>query len=450
MSALEEEGGVIAPLRPHQHEMIAACYATWAGGARSVVLQAPPGFGKTHLLGHACAAEVARGRRVLILAGLDTITADTYARCQSYGLDVGLVHADRTTNVDAPILVASWHTLRARQLRPAADLVAIDEAHHTQSDTLRGILADYPLARLLGLTATPERGDGAPLGDLFEYLIPGPQPSWLIERGFLVPYDVLEPQAPEGTTADPVHAYFDHTEQTRCLVFTDRVDTARELAERFAEHGAPAAVLCADTPAEERQLQRAAMREGALRVLINVAVATEGFDLPCIETVILARNFGFVGTYLQAVGRGGRPSPETGKTRCLVLDCARNWRDHGLPDEPRLWQLSGQASVRTEKMLALAKCKQCGAVFPPQELCPRCGAFTKTEAEPVKRKLTRAETALRVSGLPQFEQDQRYLAKLRGVASSRMRMSPERARKWALEQFERSRKRKPAEREHAA
>lgn len=136
----------------------------------------------------------------------------------------------------------------------------------------------------------------------------------------------------------------------------------------------------------------------------GVGVFIEGFDCPPIETVILARAFGVAGSYLQAIGRGLRPSPATGKTRCTVLDLRGAVNLHGLPDEERRWSLDGKAVVRTEPLKALRRCAEGLAIFRPTPTCPRCGA--KAVAAPkVPRTLNRAEKLESFSAVSQPERD---------------------------------------------
>ena len=148
----------------------------------------------------------------------------------------------------------------------------------------------------------------------------------------------------------------------------------------------------------ERILQeniRRAVRErvtsGELRVLVGCSAFLEGFDLPAIETVILARALGTCSAYLQGVGRGLRPSLETGKDACTVIDLTGAAVVHGLPADERTWSLTGAAVQRSgDALVALARCASCFAVFHAGPAsCPRCGASTRGAT--VKRRATRIE-----------------------------------------------------------
>jgi DNA repair protein RadD len=335
------------------------------------------------------------------------------------------------------VQVCSLQTLHARpHERPAADLVIIDEAHRAVATSVRGVLRAYPSARILGLTATPARSDGRPLGDVFERLVEGPSTAWLIENGYLVPCDVIAPPAyvERGLFADPVEAYQRHAPRARAIVFAASVAHAESLAEKFTAAGVPAECITGETSRAVRRGVRDRITAGDLRVLVGVSVFLEGFDCPSIDCVILARGFGVTGAFLQAIGRGLRPSPETGKTKCTVIDLRGAVHLHGLPDEARSWSLTGEAVRRTEALAAVAHCRECLALFRPASRCPRCGARLGVVTR-LPRNLSRAEKLEKVSALPPSTRDLRYFAQLERVARVRLRLPPEAASRWALGKF---------------
>jgi superfamily II DNA or RNA helicase len=173
---------------------------------------------------------------------------------------------------------------------------------------------------------------------------------------------------------------------------------------------------------------------GEVRALVGVGVLIEGFDLPAVDTVILARAFSVTGAFLQAIGRGLRTSVGTQKERCTVLDLRGSVHLHGLPDEDRVWSLHGAASRRTEPLAALRRCAECFAIFRPAASCPRCGAPTGN-APTLPRVLKRAERLENLSALPQHERDRRYLAQLLRVARERIRLPIAAAERWATKRF---------------
>lgn len=423
-------------LRSYQERLVRDVGSAYASGARAVVMQLGTGGGKTATAAELIARAIRKGRRVLFLAHLDALVGDTRARLSAAGLRAGFVQAGRPTDVEAPIQVGSLATLHVRGDRPPADFLILDECHRAMAASVRGILDAYPTAKLLGLSATPQRSDGRPLGDVFDALVCGPSNAWLTEHGFLVPCDLLAPPAFSETALvdDPVRAYERHAAGTRAIVFAANVAHAQELAASFTSAGYAAATIIGETPREEREALRAAVVDGTVRVLVGVGVFVEGFDLPAIETVILARPFSVTGGFLQSIGRGLRPSKATGKTRCTVLDLRGCVHLHGLPDEDRVWSLTGAAVRRAEIGTPLRRCTECLAIFRPAAVCPRCGARAEAIAR-VPRVLTKAEKLEKWSALSAEERDERYLRRLRAVATTRMRMPAHRADEWARRQF---------------
>jgi DNA repair protein RadD len=428
-------------LRPDQVEIIDETRATFAAGHRVVVLQAPTGFGKTACASYMLGEAEKRGP-ALFLAHLDALIVDTAERLRNSGLRVGVIQADETPDPEARVQVCSIQTLVRRGIRPSARFLILDEGHRVMGPTVRQLLDGYPEARILLLTATPQRGDGQPLGDIATALISGPKPRELISAGRLVPPIVIGPPTveEEGVITSPVDAFLRQSPEGTAIVFCANVAHAKETAREFEAASIPAATIVGETPRRQRREIREKLSSGELRALVGVAVFLEGFDAPEIDTVILARSFGVTGSFLQAIGRGLRPAP--GKSRCLVLDLRGSVHLHGLPDEDRVWTLEGTASRRAEKLSALRRCSDCGAIFRPSSRCPLCQAEAKSAAK-IPRNLNRAERLQLLSGIPQAELDRRYLAKLEWVAVARRRLPDWKARSWALAQFEKTRGRKP-------
>ena len=423
-------------LRPYQQDLVQRVAVAFRRG-RAGVMQLPTGGGKTAVASAIIQRAIAKGRRVVFAAHLDTLVGDTHARLIAAGVHAGFVQAGRPSDPSATTQVASLATLHARGERPPADLIIVDECHRAACTTVREILESYPAAWILGLTATPQRGDGQPLGDIFGWMECGPSMRELVAAGYLVPADVLAPIVPtDALVTEPVEAYLAHCRGRRAIVFAANVHHAEWIAYGLTARGVPAAVVTGETPRAEREASRAALTDGALSALVSVNVFVEGWDCPRVDAVILAREFSVVGSFLQAIGRGLRPAP--GKTDCIVVDLRGSVNLHGLPDEDRTWSLTGQPK-RTEALAALRRCLKCAAIFRPARKCPRCGAVSDAKAEGAKlpRILDREERLERLSRLSPEDRDRRYLMSLVNVAIHRMRMPEHRAEQWAMRTFQR-------------
>lgn len=358
-------------LRPYQERAIEALRASYRSGHRAPVLVLPTGGGKTVIAAAIVAGARARGQRVLFLAHRAELLAQTAAKL---GDGVRVVQAERDDGPsDSPVVVASVQTLvtpRWADRLPPADLVIVDECHHAAAPTWAALARRYADARLLGLTATPQRGDGAPLGDVFDDLVVGASIRELTAEGHLVPCHVYVPAGGSVSSTrlacSPLDAYRRHGEGQRGVVFCSTVEQAAEVAGRFSADGTPAAVVHGGMADDRRADTLARFRAGELRVLTNVHVLTEGWDDPGCAVAILARSCDAACTYLQAVGRVLRPAP--GKDHAVLVDLAGVVEKHGLPDADRIYALTGKAITTAAQ--AIRQCAVCGAVF-ASAACPR-------------------------------------------------------------------------------
>lgn len=320
---------------------------------------------------------IERGNRVLFLAHRSELLDQTVRKLASAGIhDVRLIRAacDLGSPI-APVTVASVQTLTRWVGRmPKADLVVFDECHHVVAKTWQSIADSYATARILGLTATPQRADGKPLGDVFDSLVVGSTVKELTALGHLVECRTWAPFERLGTGKlgmTPIESYQRFAGTDRAVVFCTTLEHARLTEAEFLTagitcgvvHGGLAGVLRSDT------LKR--FESGELRVVINVYVLTEGWDQPLCSVAIIARNPMHAGTFLQMVGRVLRPAP--GKTHALLLDLAGSVHEHGLPSDDRTFTLDGKGITKSDRM-ALRQCPTCGGVFEcTGSTCAICG-----------------------------------------------------------------------------
>ena len=179
-------------LRIYQEKVIEDFNREVAAGKRRIIVVAATGSGKTIIAAAIIKVAVANRKRVLVLAHRREIIAQTSQKLQAHGIPHGIIQAGVSERPLENVQVASIQTLHARAVRsdrmqlPDVDVLIIDEAHHTPAASYRAIIDAYPDAILLGLTATPCRGDGRGLGRIFEVIIECPQVAELIEQGYLV------------------------------------------------------------------------------------------------------------------------------------------------------------------------------------------------------------------------------------------------------------------------
>ena len=325
-------------LRDYQTRAVEQVGAAYREGSRSVCLVAPTGAGKS-VLGMEVARRVIErspSRRVLWIAHRRELISQAQA------------HAE---NILGPLVdrfgVATVQGLAASGERPRADLMIFDEAHHAGAGAAEwhAVAADYASSWRLGLTATPARGDGSPLGDVFDRMVVAAQYSELVAAGHLVPCRVLRPDATvDGLAQDPVAAWLAHAGRRQGFLFARRVDECYDYAARLEAAGIPAEVIESSTHAEVREQHLRDFRRGAVRVLCSVYVLTEGVDVPAASVCLLARGAGHAGLFLQMVGRVLRPSP--GKEDALLIDLPGLTYEHGFPTDDREYSLDGEPIKR--------------------------------------------------------------------------------------------------------
>lgn len=254
-----------------------------------------------------------------------------------------------------------------------ADGFVVHNCHHYSADDWRTVLDAYPGIRLLGLTATPERRDGRPLGDIFDQLVVAAQYPDLVAAGHLVDCRAFVPPGEfggDGLALEPLDAYRRHADGELAFLFCGSVADAQRYAGRFTEAGYEARAITERTSKRDRAAWLAAFGRGDLRVLTNVYTLTEGVDVPAASVAILARRIGHVSMYLQIAGRILRPHPS--KQRATLIDLVGATIRYGLPTEGRIYSLDGKPIRRCSE--SLRQCPACGAVSEgAPRTCPECG-----------------------------------------------------------------------------
>jgi superfamily II DNA or RNA helicase len=394
-------------LRKYQARAVASIAREWRNGHRAVLCVVPTGGGKTVIAEHMIADARSRGERVLFVVHTVDLLAQTRRR---FVKRFGLIDVS-TDNPHAPIQIATVQgllsKLNARQsdiaqqsiddvtpgnttgqpALPPADLVVFDEAHHYLADEWGRLDKRYASSRVLGLTATPERQDGTPLGDMFDRLVVGALYSELIADGHLAECYVYQPPNAddvEGSNLakNPIDAYEKHAPGSRAFVFASNVKMAERWRDEFNERGHVAAVIHAKTPKPERESLIADFDAGRVMVLCNVYCLTEGVDVPIAACCILARGCRHVGTFLQMAGRVLRPHPS--KEAAILIDLNGATHRHGLPTEDREYSLTGEG-IRRVKLAALRNCPACGCTHPTAPACPDCGFVYPIRKQPPPR-----------------------------------------------------------------
>lgn len=420
----EQDASVSMQLRPYQADLKHGVYERWDSGHQNVLAVLPTGGGKTVVFsevirehkGHSCAI----AHRQELVTQMSTALARDGVRHKIIGPKSVIKLAVRLHmeelgksyyDPSAKCAVAGIDTLlrRVENLHSwlsSVTLWVMDESHHVIEDNKWGKgVALFPNARGLGVTATPIRADGKGLGrhsdGVMDTMVIGPTMRELINAGYLTEYRIFAPPSDldlsqvaisqttgdynadklkkavkkSHITGDVVAHYLKLAKGLRGVTFATDVETAHKIAEQFNAAGVPAIALSAKNTDIERATALRKFREGEYLQLVNVDLFGEGFDLPAIEVVSMARPTQSYSLYAQQFGRALRLMD--GKIHALIIDHVGNVLRHGLPDAPREWTLDARerrGRTTESDAVPVKACPECTGVY-ERELteCPFCG-----------------------------------------------------------------------------
>lgn len=376
-------------LRPYQERGKYDIFKAWEHDD-VLFFQLATGGGKTVIFTDVIMQYLIWGKRVLMVAHREELITQAWKTLFDANVYAGVIqakvshitHYGKTYGVcnhTLPAQVCSIQTVARRQQLPHADLIVIDEGHHTNEDNSYGkLLQRYPNAKVLIVSATPYRLSG----EGFEKIIPGKITKLiinstyhnLIEDGWLVPYRFFIPNMPElderevGSDGDYktsythekmkmapiVESYLSDAKGKQGLTFAVNVAHSIEIVQKYLVEGVPAEHVDANTSDDERTRIITDFRAGLVKVVSNCDIFTEGTDFPGCEFVQLARPTKSLSKYLQMVGRGTRPEAglvdrfntaaerreaiaKSSKPDLIILDNAGCAARHMLPDHPHDW-----------------------------------------------------------------------------------------------------------------
>jgi DNA repair protein RadD len=374
-----------------------------------VLAVGPTGCGKTVIA--SLLIKQRKADRVLFLAHKYELVDQAHRRLADAGIRAGVwmahdEHIHGTARIDktARVQIASIQTAARRGVPIDPDLIVIDEAHRAAADSYQSIVAKFPKAKLLGLTATPCRQDGRGLADSFADIYIIAKPSALYTSGHLAKPRTFA--APPAVVADLVKqlksvrtaagdynkAELEQVVDSQLLVgnvvsesirlaprvpkvvFAAGVKHSQRIAERFRRRGIKATHLDGNTPVDERAAILGRLASGDLEVVSNVDVLSEGWDLPALGAVVIARPTKSLARFLQMCGRVQR---KYGNRIPLILDHGNNVLRHQvLPHDDIDWTLdngSGDGGSGGGEPILYA-CPTCYTFVPTSErVCPECG-----------------------------------------------------------------------------
>lgn len=333
----------------------------------SVMVQMPTGTGKTHVIASVVRDFVRDGMgQVWVVAHRRELVAQIHNTLALYLTDDEMHHVVATS--------IQWLTIHYKEMVLQPSLIVIDEAHHAIAKTYAAVLNAYPVAKKLGVTATPYRLSGAGFGDLFQILLTSWDIKTFIQKKFLCPFDYycitrrsiemykvdrLTKRGADGDyqikelnenfnqstiIARLFQSYQRLAKGKRGFVYAISISHAQNIAKYYSAHGVAAVAVSSETPDAERARAIADFKDGLTTVLCSVDLFSEGFDAPDAEFIQLARPTLSLAKYLQMVGRGLRMAK--GKKACIILDNVGLKDKFGLPSRPRNWPFYFEGSGR--------------------------------------------------------------------------------------------------------
>lgn len=407
-------------LRGYQEKGIYDLYGVFKQGYNRPLWVYATGAGKSTVCSRFVQACIKNGKTVMFMVHRKELVKQFAARLlDQFRIPSGIIMAGVPGRRDFPVQVASVQTLvRRLDKLPPADVIIIDEAHRTKANTYLKVLECYPDAKVVGLTATPFRGDGKGLGDIFDCIVHPIKMRELIRDGYLVgtedsiygpaegsvdltgvrivrgDYDRREmAERFEGISLGVVDNYKRNAMGKKLIAFSVNVELSQQLCEAFNENGIPSVHIDGNTPTAERNRAINEFTKGTFRILCNVGIAVEGLDVKGCDGVILNVATKSLGRFCQMVGRGTRPevcpkcymprtspkmkTPKTKcncghefdkeeyKTECIVLDHGNNWDEHGFAEDYDAVPFSLEGIKKPNK-------KKEEEEEPKTKLCPKC------------------------------------------------------------------------------
>ncbi len=384
-------------LRDYQSQSLKETKTAFKHGIKRLIITLPCGAGKTAIFAKMAESSQAKGKTIWFLVHRKELLDQTIDTFNKFNIERKTIHIG---------MVGSYANRLGKY--PDPDFIIYDECHFSAAATWQKITDAYPEAYIIGLTATPCRLDGKPLGKIYDKLIVGITARELINRGYLADYKYYAPsvadlsglkrkgsdydtaQASEilsqrAVFGDVIKHYREYADGLQTICYCTTVKHSEDMAQEFQAAGINAVHFDGNTPKKERTEIIRKFRNGEIQILCNCSLVSEGFDVPDCHCCILLRPTQSLGLYIQQSMRALRPQP--GKT-AIILDHVNNYARHGLPDDDRRWSLSDKIKPHKEYgedgRLIVRQCPECYYTYKTAPVCPNCGYKTVSTPQEIK------------------------------------------------------------------
>lgn len=359
--------------------MVAEVLQHWREGRKRVLMQCPTSGGKTVMFNHIAALCEKKGRRVLIICDRRELIEQSWEQLwDGHGIHAGIILSGTSSAYQLPVQIASIQTLNKRNFPQNIDLVIIDECRASVAPSYAPIFAFYSGAYFLGVDATPIRTNGQGFDHLYDVMVLGPSIKEMEAMGALTPArffvnpinqslldkigkvagDYNEEQLSDlmsrkDIIADVIKSKIEHASGLKTIAFAVNIKHSKAVMQQYRDAGISCMHVDGKTPEEERKQIFRSFANSRFEVLINVGIATYGFNEPSIIVVQDLAPTLSVSRWLQKLGRGARKYP--GKDHYLLLDHANGIHTHGLPNADRKWTLKATKTKPTKPKKFLVK-----------------------------------------------------------------------------------------------
>ena len=409
--------GVDMELREYQTLAIDEVRNLFKQGKKKILLVSPTGSGKTIIACSMIQKALDKNKSCLFVAHRRELIMQCVQKLFDFGITSGTLMSGKAENKFENVQVASIQTFTARKdnddfNKPKADLIILDEAHRSTSKSFKSLIEMYPESYVIGLTATPIRGDNKGLGNVYEELVECGSIKGLQEQGFLVKTKYFAPSIPDLKDIKVVRGDYDvrqldkkmnqkkligcivthwirHAENRPTVVFASSVAHSKHIAKIFKNNKIPASHVDGTMEELERETVLNAMKNDEIKVICNCMVLSEGWDFPKISVCILARPTKSYGLYLQMVGRSLRICPPE-KHDTIVIDHSGCIYEHGFVEDAPEWELTISKDKKDKKKkivepiskqpFTCIKCNHIYKITKENPECPNC-SFVPTKKE---------------------------------------------------------------------
>ena len=323
---------------------------------KGICVVLPCGGGKTVIFADIARTAAIKRKRVLIISPMDTIEAQIIDTLKTLSVEMDLVEVVSYKKACTKAWLAKYDS-------DYFTSIIVDEAHHSCASSYKTIFEHFKDVYRFGFTATPERLDGKPMSDAYQVLVEGPTAKTLIAEGHLCASQVVSNDSVRknykrktsksldytsrelgnmdlgASYLEVVHAYATVVKNGQAIAYCPNVEFSKKQALACKQSGIPAVHLDASVPKAARTQAVEDFKSGKIKVICNVNLVGEGFDVPACEAVLMLRPTLSRTMYVQQAMRCMRVSP--GKKVGIVLDFVENSRLHGEPESDYEYSLDG-------------------------------------------------------------------------------------------------------------